>query len=295
VTVKAAFLKVAAIGVGVGGGLGLVALSIFLYATAPKGWNKKAITATFQSTDFNVQPSPAVYYTYTLSNNTNRDFSTKLLDVRKLPENLRAAVLRGPISDDGQPATKTPLNAALNFGDIDFFTNDLNSDGGIDQLANGEPIFIPAGQKVQVRLRWELPTNELEKYGSVKILNTSLFGFILYDDTTKYEIDFPRPPILTETLTELDTARLSNSGTPIAPDHKGRPWEKYAACQEAERLVPLCKKANIEPKDASSLKSGWMQTPLPEMALPPKGYFMEPGQEACNTVSQWQAYCKSQK
>jgi hypothetical protein len=236
-----------------------------------------------------------VYYTYTLSNNTNKDFSTKLLGDKNLPENLRAAVVRGPVSDDAQAITKTPSNAALNFGDIGFFTADVNMDEGIERLAKGEPLFIPADQKVQIRLRWEIPSGELGKYGSVKVLNTSVFGFVLYDDATKYEIDFPRPPKLQGTVTDLDVIPPTNSGTPIAPDHKGRLWEKYAACQEAARLVPLCQKANIQPTDGSSLKDGWIQTPLPEMGLPPKGYFRELDQESCNTAYQWQAYCKLQK
>lgn len=50
---------------------------------------------------------------------------------------------------------REPLKSTLHFGAINFYTEDTNMDEGNDQLANGEPLFIPAEQSVRVRLRWE--------------------------------------------------------------------------------------------------------------------------------------------
>jgi hypothetical protein len=73
-------------------------------------------------------------------------------------------------------------------------------------LAKGEPIFIPARQRVQIVVRWELPDTEFPKHTSASIVNTSLFGFVVYDDTTKYQIEFPKPPLLQGKMTDLDVS-----------------------------------------------------------------------------------------
>jgi hypothetical protein len=293
VTVKAALLKTGVVALGIGLGLGIVVLAAVAYTMTPKGWDKKAITASFDSADFNRRPSPAVYYTYTLSNNTDKDFSTKLLGDKHLPDNLRAAAERGPVYDDATSTPKSAPSPTLRFGDINFYTADANTGESIDRLANGEPIFIPAKQKVQIVLRWELPESELPKHTSVSILNTSLFGFVLYDDTTKYQIEFPKPPLLQGKATELDV-----TGEPVlggfAPD-TGTKYEKYASCEEGQRLLPLCKKANIANADAAAAKDGW--TPvgsLPRLPLPPMGAVLEPAVETCKTVYQWDYYCRKQ-
>jgi hypothetical protein len=284
---KSPILKWFAGALGIGLGLGLVVLGAVAYSMLPKGWDRKATTASFDSVDFNTTPSPAVYYTYTLTNNTSKDFSTKLLDQSHLPENLRAATLRGRIYDDIASVPKPTPTPALNFGDISFYTGDLNADESYARLAKGEPLFIPAKKSVQIRLRWEIPATELAKYGSVNILNTSLFGFVVYDDATKYEIDFDKPPLLQGKQTELDVVATNDL---IAPDHKGKPWEVYASCGEAERLVPLCKQKNFQPGGFFA-KYGGFSVPLPEMRLPPKGYLLEPDQPSCDIVYQWKNYC----
>lgn len=83
-TLKITLLKTGVIALGLGIGIGLIVVVGFVYMSLPKGWNKKAITATFNSSDFNRKPSPAVYYTYTLTNNSNTDFSTKLIGDKHL-------------------------------------------------------------------------------------------------------------------------------------------------------------------------------------------------------------------
>jgi len=154
-------------------------------------------------------------------------------------------------------------------------------------------IFIPAKQKVQIVLRWELPESELPIHNSVSILNTSIFGFVVYDDTTKYQIEFPKPPVLLGKVTELDVA-----GDPVlggfAPD-TGSQYERYASCEEAQRLMPLCRNGHIADKEAAIAKDGW--TPvgsLPRLPLPPMGALLDAGVKTCKTVYQWDYYCRKQ-
>jgi hypothetical protein len=291
--VKSALLKTGVIALGVGIGVGLVALAGIVYSMRPKCWDEKAITASFDSAEYNVKPSPAAYYTYSLTNNTAKDFTTKLVGEKHLPDNLRAATIRGPVYDTVAAMPKKPEKAALNFGAINFYTEDTNMDESIDQLGNGEPLFIPAKQTVRVRLRWELPSEELTKYGSVKVVNTSLLGFVLYDYATKYQIDFPKPAPVEGSHTDLDV-KESSSIDGFAPD-RGKPWEKYAACAEKDRLLPLCKKAKINLPYASAAAAGWTPVgPLTALPVPPVGYTLEPDEQICKTVYEWDFYCRKQ-
>jgi hypothetical protein len=188
---------------------------------------------------------------------------------------------------------KKAAKGALNFGAINFYTEDTNMDESIDNLANGEPLFIPSKQTVRVRLRWELPAEELTKNGSVKIVNTSLLGFVLYDDASKYQINFPKPAMVEGSHTDLDV-KESSSIDGFAPD-RGKPWEKYAACAERDRLLPLCKKANIEPSYAAAAADGWTPVgPLSTLPVPPVGYTLEPDKDVCKTVYDWDYYCRKQ-
>lgn len=120
-TVKAALLKAGVVALGIGLALGIVALAAVAYTTMPKGWDKKAIIASFDSAEFSLTPSPAVYYTYTLSNNTDKDFSTRLLGDKHLADNLRAAAKRGPVYDDVSSIPRSAPAPTLRFGDINLY------------------------------------------------------------------------------------------------------------------------------------------------------------------------------
>jgi hypothetical protein len=292
VPVESALLKTCAIALSTGIGLGLVALAAIAYSMSPKGWDEKAISASFESADFELKPSPAAYFTYSLTNNTHKDFTTKLLGEKHLPDNLRAATVRSPMYET---AVSTPkhMKPVLNFGAISFYTEDTTIDESYEQLASGEPLFVPAKQTVRVRLRWEMPADELTKYGSVKIVNTSLLGFVLYDDATKYQINFPKPALLRGTLTDLNV-KNPTSIDGFAPD-RGKPWEKYAACAEKDRLLPLCKNAKINLSYASAAAAGWMPVgPLTALPVPPVGTTLEPDEEICKTIYEWDFYCRRQ-
>ena len=281
---KAPLLKTGVIALGGGIGLGLVALGVIIYSMmpdSPKAWNTKAITATYGSSMFSATPSPAGYFTYTLQNNTNKDYSTKLLDESHLPGNLRAAAMRGD----------SPKSPSLAFGGINFYLVEAGVDTGIEQLADGEPLFIPAKQRVVVRLRWEFPSEELTTHTSTSIINTSLFGFVLYDDTSRYEINFPRPKTVDGKYTEAGANQTRPESKTIDPAQM-KPWEYYAACEREIAFVKSCKAAKIKTDFDGGLYFETLPALVPE---PPKGYTMEPDQSLCNDATEWQNYCSLKK
>lgn len=114
-------------------------------------------------------------------------------------------------------------------------------------------------------------------------MNAFLLGFVLYDDATKYQINFPKPALVQAALTNLDT-KESAPKDGFAPD-RGQPWEKYAACAEKDRLVPLCKKAKINLSYTAAAASGWTPAgPLNTLPIPPVGLYLLPDEEVCKTV-----------
>jgi hypothetical protein len=281
---KAPLIKTGVIALGVGAGVGLVALGAILYSMtpdSPKAWNSKAITATYDSSMFSATPSPAGYFTYTLQNNTNKDYSTKLLDGSHLPSDLRAAALRG----------NSPKSSSLAFGGIDFYLVESGVDTGIQQLADGEPLFIPAKQRVEVRLRWEFPTEQLTNSSSANIVNTSLFGFVLYDDNSRYEINFPQPKAVEGKFTEADISQTKGDAKTVDPAQM-KPWEFYGTCERAARFVSLCRTAKIK----SQFDDGMYFDTLPALVSdPPNGQTIQPDQSLCDNAVQWQNYCGRKK
>lgn len=131
---KASLSKVGVIAFGVGSGLGMVALLTLWIMSPSSQWNSKAIKATYVSSEYSAKPDPAGYFTYTLENTTNKDYSVKLLENDNspaLPSNLRAAARRG-----------TKGSTALVFGGIDFFIPSAGSIGNsIDVLSGGNRFF----------------------------------------------------------------------------------------------------------------------------------------------------------
>ena len=283
---EAALAKLGVAAIGVGLGLGLVAIGAYLYFSPSTGWNSKAIRATYLSSDYSATPAPAGYFTYTLENTSGKDYSVKLLDEsqKNLPLNLRVAARRGPVNGNGDAN-----DAALIFGGISLFLQDANLDSSIEQQVNGEPLFLPAKQRVRVIVRWEFSEEEQKKSSSARIVNTSLFGFVLYDDATRYEIDFPRPARVEGEFTEADAKQPTEKSVNPATL---KPWEKYAICDRNEKIVASCKATNL----FKPIKAGYWIEPLP--VLPPRvpaGYTLDADESLCNDAAQWYAYCWSSK
>jgi hypothetical protein len=160
-----------------GAGLGLVlvlAVSFLAWWTGrqrpTKPWNNHAITAKFSGVGVTSDEDRYLEFSYVLQNTTDRDFrineySTVILDARSGSE-----VLAG----------LTRIK---------------------DALVLREPIFVPASKSVRVYLVLHLkfprsvPSDasaeqkEIAAYLRSKV--PGLAGFVIFDDTNRYEIDLP--------------------------------------------------------------------------------------------------------
>jgi hypothetical protein len=117
---------------------------------------------------------------------------------------------------------------------------------------------------------------------------------VVFDDAQKYEIHIPIPALTLPNNQNLDAKPKSStteSANSYAPD-RGEPWERYAACAEGERLVPLCKKAHIANADAKDTADGWITVgSLPSLPKVPKEYKLDPDPQTCRTAYEWDSYC----
>lgn len=78
----------------------------------------------------------------------------------------------------------------------------------------------------------------------------------------------------------------------VVPPDKGDIFDWVYGCQEADRLVALCKEKKIKISDESFASLGGYQEPLPELTKVPKGYKLEANPLDCDTATQWQHYCQ---
>jgi hypothetical protein len=165
---------------GFGGGFAVVAaliLGIIVWCSSrpvkPKPWDTKSITAVFGNLSTE-GTNHTVIYNYTLINNTDSDYS---------------------LQDDSTShiGFKRMQTNALDFSDKDFIKPDF-------------PIYIPAKSRVSIALHMPLPYEsdvdlnsptavqhdyytKLSHFVSDTISNVD--GFVLMDDSSRYEIIFP--------------------------------------------------------------------------------------------------------
>jgi hypothetical protein len=63
-------------------------------------------------------------------------------------------------------------------------------------------------------------------------------------------------------------AESTDAASGIAPD-RGKPWEKYGACAQASKLLPMCTQRGIALNEAKAAAGGWTPVgPLPAVVLP---------------------------
>jgi len=275
---KLVLVKAAGVGVGIGVGIGLVVAITVWNSSRPKAWNTKAITATYQSAqspEFYSKPGPAAYFWYTLQNNTVRDYSVHLSGASS---SLKAAAR---LARQGSAQVGNSPRNALTFGGVELFLPNVEPNKDIENIASGEPFFLPANQSVDVRVRWAFSPEDLKKDTSVQLVNNTLFGFVVFDEANHYQIEFPKPPSLKGEFTDADLD---------APD-KGDAFDRVAGCDEADKMVSLCKAKGIGPIAKSSAAYGGYEEPLPQLPRQAKGEFV-PAQKVCDTAMQWQNYCR---
>ena len=115
-------------------------------------------------------------------------------------------------------------------------------------------------------------------------------GLVGFDDSTHTRVDLPMPVFYGGSSSEP----VSKSSGGMAPD-RGKPWERYAACAQATKLVPACREKRIAIDAADAAAGGWTPVgPLPSIATLPKGFDLEPGESTCRMAYEWDYYCRKQ-
>lgn len=174
-TVKRWIITGVSAGVGLGVALTVVILIYSWYSSRPKQWNPKAITASFDYADTEGTENTPIFF-YTLENNTNSDYHISIPTAIRLMAKLERQ-------------------------------KSLSQGGADNGLTFDSPIFIPAKQRIRFAIHMNYPTDiktiihptEAERKKSKEQIAAwlnkevpNLAGFCIYDDSPKYQIDFPK-------------------------------------------------------------------------------------------------------
>jgi len=80
----------------------------------------------------------------------------------------------------------------------------------------------------------------------------------------------------------------------LAPD-KGDVFDRVAGCEEADRLLSLCKSKNIKSDQKPWVTYGGFSKPLPTLPVPPAGYKLEASESVCGIAVEWKNFCRQPK
>lgn len=259
----------ASFGLAVAGALIAAGGLFYWYSSRPQSWNANTVkgisTTVSQTFDLDEQrkqfTASGFMLVFVLENTGRRDYT--------VPQNLRlferssktGALEEVKAKFDHSfvvPAKdKTEVNASIEYGcsDEDLETGKTTERDG--------------------------PTCFKDAFGDVT-------DFVGFDDATHTRLNLPKPVFYGGSSQPKDT------GNGIAPDH-GKPWERYGACEQATRLVPVCKQKGIALEDAKAAADGWtLAGPLPEIPPLPEGFNLDPGEANCRIVYEWDYYCRKQ-
>jgi hypothetical protein len=246
----------------------VAALGLFRwYSSRPKPWDAstiKGVSSTVtQTVTLNEKENKFIgagfEMTFILENTSGRDYT--------VPQNLRL------FERANKSGALQELNAKLD-----------------------HPFVVPAKEKADFRAGVEYRCSTLdmdtgkETERDHAICFNEEFGdvaeFVGFDDETHTRLNLPKPTYTGAPFKPLDAANG------IAPDH-GEPWEKYGACAQASKLLPVCKQKGIALDDAKAAADGWTPVgPLPTLPALPKGAELQPDEQVCRIVYQWDYYCR---
>ena len=248
----------------------VAALGLFRwYSSRPKPWDAstiKGVSSTVtQTVTLNEKENKFIgagfEMTFILENTSGRDYT--------VPQNLRLfarAIKSGALQD---------INAKLD-----------------------HPFVVPAKEKAEFRAGVEYGCSTIDMDTGKKTERDDAncfkeeFGdvaeFVGFDDETHTRLNLPKPTYTGAPFKPVDAANG------IAPD-RGEPWEKYSACAQASKLVPVCKQKGFALDYAKAAADGWTPVgPLPALPVPPKGYTLDASEDDCRTAYQWDYYCRKQ-
>jgi hypothetical protein len=118
-----------------------------------------------------------------------------------------------------------------------------------------QSFVVPAREKAEVhtRIEYGCSTEDLESGKRTERDGGACFKdafgdvteFVGFDDNTHTRLNLPKPTYIGGNSDPVST----DNG--VAPDH-GKPWERYQACAQASKLVPVCRQKGIALEDAKA-------------------------------------------
>jgi hypothetical protein len=239
------------------------------YSSRPQSWDARTIkgisTTVSQTFDLDEQrkdfTASGFMLVFVLENTSGRDYT--------VPENLRLF----------ERSSKT---------------------GALEELKAklDHSFVVPAKEKTEVHASVEYgcsnedlatgKTTERDGETCFKDAFGNVTDFVGFDDNTHTRLNLPKP------VYAGGTSQPAKADNGMAPD-RGKPWERYAACAQATKLVPVCKQQRIALEDGKAAADGWTPVgPLPAIPPLPNGFNLDPGEANCRMAYQWDYYCRKQ-
>jgi hypothetical protein len=263
---------------GFGGGFAIVAAilvgGVIWWSNRPKEWSDKSVTA--KPTELytrQIDEEVRVEFHYAFTNNTNIEYTL-------------------PSAESGALMRHVPKTSSVE---------------KLDSATWDTTIRIPPHQSVGIV--FSVPYRLAEFSTSNEELDTAdkltefmgrrlrdINGMTFFDYAAKYRIEMAD---IIEALPKAETKKAApdqakKPAQPIIPPDKGDVFDKVAACDQAEKLLDRCRRANISSKTSAPwTKYGGWPDKLRELPMPPAGYVLDPSPEVCPIAAEWHNYCKA--
>jgi hypothetical protein len=116
-----------------------------------------------------------------------------------------------------------------------------------------------------------------------------------FDYSAKYRVELPdiREALPKGDTKKVEPAQLKKSATPLIPPDKGDVFDKAEACDEADKFIDKCRRANIPTTNSPWVRYGGWPDKLGELPTPPPGFTLEPAPDLCVIAAEWHNYCKA--
>jgi hypothetical protein len=262
-------------GLAFGAGFAAVGILVLLianwYGSRPKAWDTKSITCVSSTANQIFSPSgtgdmvPGFHFKFVLANDSDRDYT--------LPKDMKLF-------------KRSAEGKAL--GDIGFNT----------RIAHA--VLIPAKERAELDVIVDFgcyihdagheTLDDPEK--CFQSFLTDSVGYVALDDVNRIRIDLPKPSW--QGPKGRPEAR-KEPPSKMLPPNKGTWFDQVDACDEATRLVNLCKQKGIRPTEHSFAALGGYADNLKSLPIPPGGFQLHASQETCDTVYEWNNYCQDHK
>lgn len=263
---------------GFGGGFAIMAVllisAVVWWAGRPKAWSENAITAKpTELYTHQVDQEVRVDFHYAFTNHTNTEYTLPSADsgalMRHVPNATSVEKLDGATCDT---TIRIPphQNVSIVFS-VPYKLGEFGTSN--EELDTADKLTEFMGRRLR-----------------------DINGMTFFDYAAKYRIEIPD---IVQALPKGDTKKAApekpkKSATPIIPPDKGDVFDKVAACEEANKLLERCRRANISSTSSAPWAEygGW-PTKLGELPTPPAGYVLDPSPDVCLTAAEWHNYCKA--